>query len=389
MFAVPGLLDEFEVALDRACGTDVGELSPLQTEAAVLTLERCKAKVAALEGRLLRKFEADQAWKRVGALKPQAYLGARFRVPSATFNRQCSVARRQRDLPAIEVALASGAISVAHRDTILAVDSPRVHDALVAEQDTIVGWASRLPWKDFEHELAAWVEQHDQDGAEPDETERNRLDLSQTFGGRWRFDADLDPIGGAIAAKELERLERLEFERDWAEAKARLGREPNTHELGRTPKQRRAAAFIEMARRSATGPEESRRGRIVLSIFTGLDAMRRMMEADTGTVLRPQQVAPWLDDHTWFETFVFDTEFREITVSQQRNYRGAIRRAVLGRDRQCTHRYCDEPASRCEVDHHQPVSKGGPTTGWNGRGACDGHNRAKSNKDPSELEEGP
>jgi len=114
-----------------------------------------------------------------------------------------------------------------------------------------------------------------------------------------------------------------------------------------------------------------------------------MMETDNGTVLRPQQALPWLDDHTWFETFVFDTEFREITVSTQRNYRGALRRAVLGRDRECTHPFCDEPASHCQVDHYQPVSKGGPTTGWNGRGACDGHNHAKSNKDPTELEDGP
>jgi len=186
MFSTSGLVDELEVALDRANAVDVDGVSALQTELAVTALERCKAKLAALEGRVWRKFEADQAWKRVGALKPQAYVGATLRVPSATFNRTMSVARRLRDLPALEAALAAGEISTAHRDKVLAVDNPRVHDDLVADQDLLVEWASRLRWKDFEHELAAWVEEHDQDGAEPDDTHGNRLDLSQTFAGRRR-----------------------------------------------------------------------------------------------------------------------------------------------------------------------------------------------------------
>lgn len=387
MFASLDPLDDLESAVDRAFG-DGAEQSSAQTERAVLQLQRIKSKVAALEAGLLRKFEADREWASVGALKPQAYLATRLRVPSKAFNRDCSVARRLRDLPAVEAALAAGEISTAHRDKVLAVDNPRVHDALVRDQEQIVGWAAQLRWRDFEHALLEWLEVEDTDGPEPCDAEHDRADWSRGFADRWRIDADLGAIAGAIWTAEADRLEAIEFERDWAEARERLGREPLAHELARTPKQRRATAMVEMARRSATGPEESRRGAILVSLFAGPNWFRRLGELDNGTVVRPAQVVPWLDDVA-FETFVYDTTFHEITVSAQRTYRGALRRFALGRDGECFHPFCDEPASANQVDHRIAHSKGGPTSGGNAQPGCPGHNRAKGDKDPTELEGGP
>lgn len=388
MYAHFRFLDEYEMALDRLNAADVDELTSMDVELAIFQNERCKAKLAALESKLHRRFEADQRWATVGALKPQGYLATKLRVPSRSLDRQCSVARRMAALPTVEAALAAGEISPSHRDKLLAIDNPRVHDALVEDQETVTGWARTKRWKDFEHALAEWLEEHDQDGPEPQDGEHNRADWSRTFQGRWRIDADLDPVGGAIWAAEADRLEKAEFERDWAEAKERLGRDPKKHELRRTDKQRRAAAMVVMARRSATGPEDGRKGSILVSVFTGLDWFRRMGELDNGTVLRPGQLVPWLDDVA-FETFLFDARFRNITASEQRNYRRALRRFVLGRDRECFHEYCDEPASRCQTDHLVAHSRGGRTDGANGRPACAGHNRAKGNKDPTELEGGP
>lgn len=388
MYAQHRFLDEYELALDRLNATDLDELSSMDVELAIFQLERCKAKVAAVESKLHRRFESDLRWATVGALKPQGYLATKLRVPSKSLNRQCSVARRMADLPVVEAALAAGEISPLHRDRILAIDNRRVHDALVVDQAMITDWARSKRWKDFEHALAEWLEEHDQDGPEPQDSEHNRGDWSRTFQGRWRIDADVDPVGGAIWAREADRLEKLEFESDWTEAKERLGRDPRKHELRRTDKQRRAAAMIAMARRSATGPETGRRGSILVSVFTGLDWFRRMGELDDGTVLRPGQLVPWLDDVA-FETFVFDTGLRNITVSDQRNYKRALRRFVLGLHRECFHEFCDEPASRSQVDHRIPYSKGGPTSGANGQPGCAGHNRVKSNKDPTELEGGP
>lgn len=388
MFAPSNELDELELAVDRLNADGVAGQTPAQTHAAMLQLLRVQAKLAAYESALCRKFEVEREWAAVGAQTPAAFVARRARVPSKTCKRPFSVGRRLERFPAMLAALAAGEISTAHRDKILAVDNRRVHEALVADQELIVGWAARFRWKVFEHKLAEWLEEHDTDGPEPRDLEDNALSLSQTFEGRWRLDGNGDPIGGSIVAGELDRLERQLFEAEWAAAKERLGREPTADELEHTAAQRRWWALVTMARRSATGPEEHRAGSILLSVFVGVDAMRRVVEADDGTVLRPGQVARWLDDAS-FETLLFDTQLRTVTASQQRGYRGAIRRAVLGRDRECFHEFCDQPASRCQVDHRIPASKDGPTDVWNGQGGCDFHNGRKGNKDPTELEEGP
>jgi hypothetical protein len=60
----------------------------------------------------------------------------------------------------------------------------------------------------------------------------------------------LDPISGAVTYKSLKGIEDELFEKDWQEAKQRLGREPTVAELARTPTERRTDALVEMARRA-------------------------------------------------------------------------------------------------------------------------------------------
>jgi len=52
------------------------------------------------------------------------------------------------------------------------------------------------------------------------------------------------------------------------------------------------------------------------------------------------------------------------------------------RDQECTHPTCDVRAPRCEVDHIQPFSAGGPTTQENGRLLCGFHNRLRNQRPP-------
>ena len=61
------------------------------------------------------------------------------------------------------------------------------------------------------------------------------------------------------------------------------------------------------------------------------------------------------------------------------------RRALEVRDRHCTHPGCHEPPERCQGDHIQPWSAGGPTTPDNGQLRCGYHNRWRwQHPDPSE-----
>ena len=63
---------------------------------------------------------------------------------------------------------------------------------------------------------------------------------------------------------------------------------------------------------------------------------------------------------------------------KKRLFTGALREALILRDRTCQHPGCDVPARKCEGDHVTPWSQGGVTSERNGQIRCDYHNRWKS-----------
>ncbi len=113
----------------------------------------------------------------------------------------------------------------------------------------------------------------------------------------------------------------------------------------------------------------------MITILTGHESFARICELADGTVLAPGQVVPLLSEAE-IERVVFDGPDRVISVSRRRTFTGALRRAIEVRDRHCQHPSgCDEPADRCDVDHIQPYTDGGPTSLDNGRLSCWPHNR--------------
>ena len=63
---------------------------------------------------------------------------------------------------------------------------------------------------------------------------------------------------------------------------------------------------------------------------------------------------------------------------RQRLFRGRLRDAVMLMNSTCDWTGCGVPASQCQADHHHPHSEGGETSSENGGGACNFHNRWKS-----------
>jgi hypothetical protein len=194
----------------------------------------------------------------------------------------------------------------------------------------------------------------------------------------WFGDMVLDPVSGTIVSNELKRLEQALFDADWAEATERLGHEPTTSDLGRTPAQRRADALVEMAIRSRTAPAGGKRPEPVFTVLVGWETLKgRICELANGTMVAPGALVPWLDEAR-LERIVFDAKGRPIDVGvSQRLFTGATRRAIEVRDRECTHPTCDVPSEDCQADHIVPWSMGGPTTVDNGRMACGFHNRER------------
>jgi hypothetical protein len=199
----------------------------------------------------------------------------------------------------------------------------------------------------------------------------------------WLGQMNLDPISDAIVGEELDRLEKEMFEADWAECRARLGRDPTVADLSRTPGQRRADALVEMATRSRMAPSDGRRPGPLFSVLVDCCTLLRdrVCELADGTVIAPGSLLSWLDE-AYLERVVFAPE-RGVEVScVARLFSGATRRAIELRDRECTHPYCDIPASACEADHIIPYDNGGPTIEEKGQMLCGFHNRLRIARPP-------
>ncbi len=129
-------------------------------------------------------------------------------------------------------------------------------------------------------------------------------------------------------------------------------------------------------------PSDGRRPTPLFSVLIDYETLRgRVCELAGGTVIAPGSLLPWLDE-AYLERVVFAPGRRVEVSATARLFSGATRRAIELRDRECTHPYCDVPASSCQVDHIVPYTAGGPTIEENGRLLCGFHNRQRSARPP-------
>ena len=382
---VARIFDDLHEGLDRAGDVEFECFDEVELDAAVQDLAAVRARLDGFEARVLAAWDARRSWAHQGARSPAAWLASVRRVPVSGCRRAPRVARKLVHLPAVAAALEAGRIESAHVDRILAADTPRTHAALVADQVEITRWAMEYAWLGFVRRLQDWLAEVDPDGPEPGGADRRRFHCSRTFGDGFALDGWLDPLRGSIFSGELERLERLGFEADWAQAKARLGRDPLPHELARTPQQRRADALVAMAERSATLPGEGRRGRPLFTVLAGQDSLRGILELTNGIQLRPGQLVEYLDP-ALVEFAIFDAPTNVVGISRQRTYTGIVRKAVQIAHRRCAHPTCEEPIDRCEVDHIIEAAKGGITSQANGRLLCGYHNRLRNKAPPADTQ---
>ena len=358
----------------------------------MVELRRQFARLDAVITTATARFDTSGDWEADGARSPAAWIAWKTRIPAQSARRQVSLGRKLRHLPACETAWLAGNITADHVATIAGVRRPDTQDALARDETLLVGHATSLRFDLFAKCVAYWAQRADPNGAEDDDRRnhhRRDVHLDQSFAGMWFGKMLLDPISGTIVAGELSRLERALFEADWADAKTRLGREPSTDDLARTPGQRRADALIEMATRSATMPPGGRRPTPLFSVLVGYETLHGpVCELAGGTVIAPGALIPWLDQ-AYLERVVFSPENRVEVSETARLFTGATRRAIELRDRYCTQKTCDIPAEHCEVDHIIPHAAGGPTTQDNGRLLCGPHNRNRPGATRPQSANGP
>ena len=351
----------------------------------MVELERQAARVEAYVAASAAAFEASGVWGASGARSAVAYLARAARIPKALARRQVRLGRAMVHLPLAAAAWFSGQITGAHLEALGALRRPSTVALLERDEELLVRQAKRLRFDHFTRVLAYWEQRADAEGSEEAEAERHgRRDayLASSLEGMWLGKMTFEAIGGAIVSNEMGRIEQDMFEEDWAKAKAELGREPKVDELWRTPGQRRADAFVEMATRSATMGEGGRRPAPLFSVLVGWETLGGpICQLAQGQALTPGSLVPWLE-HVDLERAVFEPGGRVEVSAVARFFTGGTRRAIELRDRECSHEYCDVPAERCQADHIIPWSEGGPTIQENGRLLCGYHNRQRNQRPP-------
>lgn len=375
---------EAKTALAHLASSDLLGLTEGEIEQhAVATAELLRLAEAAHVAALAR-LDTSGAWAPSGARSAAHHVAwkGHLSLSRAKALERCS--RQLRSLPVACPAFAAGLLTVDHV-RLLAHAQSKAPEAFAGDEPRLVELACTQLFSRFETIVRYWIHHHDPDGAEADAASafaERRVDCSETFGGTVVLDALLDPLTGAIVARELARLEQELFEADWADARDRLGDAATAQDLARTPKQRRADALRIMAERSAAKPPDATEARVLLQVLIGHDSVERLCELSNGTVLTPGQVLPVLD-RADVERVIFDGPSKVIDVGVRRRlFTGATRTAIHARDRGCTHPSCDEPLDRCQIDHIIPWSHGGLSTQANGHDHCRFHNLEKGDRPP-------
>jgi hypothetical protein len=378
MDGLTGPLGALTTALDALCAEDPQRLCDRE---AIKALHRQLARLEAATTRASAAFDAGRDWEDDKARSSASWIATACHLPTSTARRRVRLGRELRLMDVVEKAWLAGDIGEAQVGLLARARTPRRAETFTSHEELLVGYARSMGFGSFARVLAYWCYRADPDGSEAeadDDYKSRRLHLSSGFRGTQLLDGVLDPIGGAIVADELARIDKEFFDADWAEAKERVGAGVCAADLWRTPAQRRADALVEMARRSGAVPPGARMPEPLFSVLVDYETMAgRICELASGEAVTPGSLLRYLDA-AWIERVVFGSPSRVIDMGVRRRlFTGATRRAVQVRDRECFHEFCETRAADCQIDHVEPYTAGGLTIQDNGRVACDFHNRAR------------
>ena len=363
-------------AVDGLAALDVEGMDEVRAAEVVVELRRVRARLAAVEARLIARVDAARSWADDGHLSAASWLAASDNTSLDEARADVRLARRLRSMPATAAALAAGDITVAHARRLATLCAPDTAATFAEAEEFLVGQARSMRWADFTKAAGYWLRLARDDGPDPDKADHDRRHVSLHDGlrGTGLLSGELTPTAKATVRSALERLEQELFDADWAATRAAHGDAATAADMPRTARQRRHDALVEMARRAVTAPADGKRPQALLSVLVGEDAFRNILELADGTLISPATAADLLDEAV-IERILYDSPSRVIDLGHQRTFVGAARRAVEIVHRRCTGEGCHTRADQCEIDHILPWTWGGPTHPDNGRPQCRPHHR--------------
>ena len=356
----------FAVA-DDVLELDRGVLDDAAVHELLTSLELVIARFGVAAAGTLVEWDERGVWQNNGSRSPAHRFARETRSSVTTGRAELARARVLDKLPDLRRAVLDGLLSWDHVDLFTRACTREREALLIEHEAMLVAQCVGVPFSDAVIHLRYWQVQADEQLAKerdrPEEQESSKLYASKHLDDRLAIQGDLNAIDGEIVKNELDRLiEQIRL----ADVKAGVER---------TPGERRAAALVEMAKRSATAPADGRRPQPLFTVIVGDKSFEQLCELASGTVLRAGDLVPYLDD-AMLESVIFDGPITVVGVSRRRTFTGALRRAIQVRDRRCRHESeCDVRADQCDVDHVVSWINDGQTSQFNGRLQCRPHNR--------------
>jgi hypothetical protein len=342
---------------------DPGALADGELHELTVGVQRLRDRLGVCAGGLVEAWDRRRVWASNQSLSAAQRLANETVSSSRTCRREVRRARKLGSMPHTTAALRDGKLSLDVVDVLGRANSGRRRALFAEHESELVRSLFGLRYPDAVRVIEYWIAHADALLGEPDPPQDAPTVYLSQVGDRWALDGDLDAIGGSIVDDELSRLTR------------QLRLADQEAGIERTSAQRRAAALVAMAQRSASAKGAGAKRRPLFTVHVGEGTLATLCELANGTVIRPAQLAPWLDT-ALLEVVLFDGPATVVSVSHRRTFTGALRRAIQVRDRRCRHPSgCDVPADACDVDHVVPAAAGGPTSQFNGRVECSTHNR--------------
>jgi hypothetical protein len=357
-------LGELRAVVDRLLAADLTELSDAELDELVVGLRGERSRLAVADADAIHTWETVGGWRSGQAVNAAVALGNRTRGCHRAAGADLGRARKLQRMPHTRQAVLEGRLSFEHVDLFARAATAERFALFVRDEQLLVDQCAALRlFDDARRVVRYWCDRADDElNAEPSCPAPSTLYLSRSAdSGVATLDGTLAAVDAEIVGNELDRLIRQLQLADRAQG------------VTRTRAQRRAAALVLMATRSAGATGVSPRP--LFQVIVGDDSARRLCELGSGVIVTPRQLAAHIDTAV-MESFLFDGPHTVVAVSARRTFMGQLRRAIQVRDRRCQHSSgCPVPAAKADIDHIVPAAQGGRTTQHNGRVLCSTQNR--------------
>ncbi len=303
-----------------------------------------------------------------GAATTVAWLRHALHMSKGAASERVQVARQLEDLPALREACNRGTVGIQNAGIIARTATQIGIDAVKEAENALVDAAQRL-----EPGLLWRVTQHLRHCVDPDGEldtanavyERRCFYVGRTFDGVHVLNGELDSESGEIVRAALEALMPVTAKDD-----------------GRTPRQRRADALVEMARRQLNGGSLPRAGGVRPHLTMTVDAaeLRREPGAKAAELARdtvlPTETARRVACDAALTVVVTSANGQPLSVGRAtRTIPAAMRRLLVLRDGGCVFTGCDRPPEWTDGHHITHWADGGETAPENLVLLCRFHHR--------------